>query len=80
MTAEIKDMIHLKRNKNPNITPNKLIFEGYDVDVSPKSGYNRLSSAFRNLLKVAKMGNKKDNSGRHKITLHSFREWIFNCQ
>jgi integrase len=77
-TVELKDMIQLKRNKNPNITPNKLIFEGYDVDVSPKSCYNRLSSAFRNLLKVAKMGNKKDNSGRHNITLHSFRRAVFS--
>ena len=57
-TAELRDMIQLKTSKNPNIPQTKLTFEGYDVDVTPRSCYNRLSSAFRQLLKVARMSDK----------------------
>jgi hypothetical protein len=70
---ELQDMLRAK----PSQEPNKLIF-AMNNNVTPRTCYNRLASAFRLLLEKAQMNTKKEGSfHRNEITLHSFRRMVF---
>lgn len=64
------------RNKEPQ--QDDLVFSIYDVKTTPKNLYFKILTQFLRLQKVAggDMEARKDNSKRHKITLHSFRRFV----
>lgn len=56
--------------------PDDLIFSKLKQGSQPRSIYFRLSTEFEKLLTRAEMDARKDNSHRHKITMHSFRRFV----
>jgi hypothetical protein len=55
-----------------------LIFSIRNETKSTKAIYNKLLMYFERLLKKTNMNARKENSRRHKITLHSFRRTVFS--
>lgn len=45
-------------------------------NAKPKRIYSRVATEFERLLAVAGMDSRKDNSKRHRITLHSLRRFV----
>ena len=62
-------------NSKPNQNPDDLIFSKLKESL-PRSIYFRLLTEFEKLLTAAGMDEKKDNSPRRKVTLHSFRRFV----
>jgi integrase len=74
-TTYLQDLIKWKYRDKPS-QPDDLVFSVYFIkNAKPKRIYFRLILEFEKLLTVAGMGQRKDNSNRHRITLHSFRRF-----
>jgi integrase len=74
-TTYLQDLIKWKYREKPS-QPDDLVFSIYFIkNAKPKRVYFRLILEFEKLLKVAGMDQRKDNSRRHSITLHSFRRF-----
>lgn len=75
-TTYLQDLIKWKYRNNKPQKPDDLVFSVYfKKDAKPTEIYVRLQFEFEKLLKVSGMDQRKDNSKRHKITLHSFRRF-----
>jgi integrase len=77
-TEYLKGLIEWKyRNSNRLMQPTDLVFSIYFIDnPNPEKIYSRMQAEFLKLLHVAKLDELKENSVRHKITLHSFRRFV----
>lgn len=74
-TAYLQDLIKWKYREKPS-HPDDLVFGIYFIkNAKPKRIYSRLIQEFEKLLSVAGMDQRKDNSMRHRITLHSLRRF-----
>lgn len=74
-TAYLQDLIKWKYREKPS-QPDNLVFGIYFIkNAKPKRIYSRLIQEFEKLLSVAGMDQRKDNSRRHRITLHSLRRF-----
>jgi integrase len=75
-TSYLQDLIKWKyRKQRPE--PDDLIFTIYFVkNAKPKRIHSRVATEFERLLAVAGMDSRKDNSKRHRITLHSLRRFV----
>ncbi|MPZ08549.1 MAG: hypothetical protein GEU26_19435 [Nitrososphaeraceae archaeon] len=57
--------------------PTDLVFSIYFINnPNPEKIYSRMQAEFLKLLHVVKLDELKENSVRHKITLHSFRRFV----
>jgi hypothetical protein len=57
--------------------PEDLLFSVYfKQNANPEKIYQRLQNEFMKLLHVVGMAGRKDNSRRHRITLHSIRRYV----
>jgi integrase len=57
--------------------PDDLIFSVYSKEnANPEKIYQRLQNEFTKLLHVVGMAERKENSRRHRITLHSIRRYV----
>ena len=57
--------------------PDDLLFSVYfKENANPEKIYQRLQNEFTKLLHVVGMAARKDNSSRHRITLHSLRRYV----
>jgi integrase len=75
-TSYLQDLIKWKYRGKQRPEPDDLIFTIYFIkNANPKRIYSRVSAEFERLLAVAGMNARKDNSRRHKITLHSLRRF-----
>jgi integrase len=75
-TSYLQDLIKWKYRGKQRPEPDDLIFTIYFVkNANPRRIYSRVSAEFERLLVVAGMDSRKDNSKRHKITLHSLRRF-----
>jgi len=74
-TRYLQDLIKWKyRERNPE--PEDLVFSTYFInDAKPNRIYSRILYEFQKLLGVTEMDQRKDNSRRRKITLHSLRRF-----
>jgi integrase len=72
----LRDLIKLKyKEKIPD--PNDLVFSVYFIkNANPERIYARLVHLFQRLLAICEVDQKKDNSPRRKITLHSLRRFV----
>jgi integrase len=75
-THYLRDLIKLKyEEKIPD--SNDLVFSVYFVkNANPERIYARIVHLFQRLLTVCELDQKKENSPRRKITLHSFRRFV----
>jgi integrase len=74
-TAFLQDLIKWKYRDKPS-QPDDLVFSIYFIkNAKPKQIYSRLIQEFEKLLSIAGMDQRKDNSRRHHITLHSLRRF-----
>jgi integrase len=74
-TAYLQDLIKWKYREKPS-EPDDLVFGIYFIkNAKPKRIYSSLIQEFEKLLSVAGMDQRKDNSRRHRITLHSLRRF-----
>jgi integrase len=75
-THYLLDLIKLKyEEKIPD--PNDLLFSVYFIkNANPERIYARIVHLFQRLLAVCELDQKKENSPRRKITLHSFRRFV----
>ena len=72
----LKVLMEWKYRSKP-IQPDDLVFSIYFIkNADPEMIYIRLQNEFGKLLNVVRMGERKDNSNRRKITLHSFRRFV----
>jgi integrase len=74
-TVYLQDLIKWKYREKQS-QPDDLVFGIYFIkNAKPKRIYSRLIQEFEKLLSVAGMDQRKDNSRRHRITLHSLRRF-----
>jgi integrase len=75
-THYLKDLINLKyKEKIPD--PSALVFSVYFIkNANPERIYARVVHLFQRLLAMCELDQKKENSPRRKITLHSFRRFV----
>lgn len=82
-TEELKKWLEYKDDWNSRNPDNKRVFTDTDLvftqnkKATPESIYQRVLSEFHTLLESLKMDQRKDNSDRRQIVLHSFRHWVF---
>jgi len=77
-TEYLKGLIEWKyRNSNRVMQPTDLVFSIYFIsNPNPEKIYSRMQAEFLKLLHVAKLDELKENSVRHKVTLHSLRRFV----
>jgi integrase len=75
-THYLNDLIKLKyKEKIPD--PSALVFSVYFIkNANPERIYARIVHLFQRLLAMCELDQKKENSPRRKITLHSFRRFV----
>jgi integrase len=74
-TKYLQDLINWKyRNDRPG-SKDDLVF-GVGRSEDPRGLYSELSVEFIRTLDIAGFSERKDDSSRHKITLHSFRRFV----
>jgi integrase len=74
-TIHLKKLIEYRKNQ---LTPDSLIFSIQIRTKNSRTIYNNLLHQFEHLQKMADRYQLKENSRRHKITLHSFRRTCFS--
>ena len=75
-TEYLKVLMEWKYRDKP-MQSEDLIFSIYFIkNADPEKIYNRLQNEFSKLLNVVEMGERKENSRRHRITLHSMRRLV----
>jgi integrase len=75
-TTYLQDLIKWKYRFSKKSSPDDLAFGVYfKEDAKPSEIYVRLQNEFGKLLNVTGMDQRKDDSKRHRITLHSFRRF-----
>lgn len=74
-TAHLKKLLTFRKNE---MQPNALIFSIRKDGRAPRTIYNKMLLQFAKLQSVADKDQRKENSKRHKITLHSFRRTAFS--
>lgn len=75
-TEYLKQLMEWKY-RNAQMQPTDLVFSIYFKDnPNPATIYSRMQFEFLKLLRVAHLDELKENSVRHKITLHSFRRFV----
>jgi integrase len=74
-TTYLQDLIKWKYRDKPQDLDDLAFSVYFKKDAKPSEIYVRLQFEFEKLLKIAGMDQRKDDSKRHKITLHSFRRF-----
>jgi integrase len=77
-TKHLQKLLQWKYRSGCKWDQQDLIFAIHKRTVSPKSIYNKMLEQFERLHKRADKEQRKENSQRHKITLHSFRRTAFS--
>lgn len=76
-TRHLRKLIQPQFRKN-EIQPDTLIFSIRKDGREPRTIYNKMLLQFAKLQSIADKDQRKENSKRHKITLHSFRRTAFS--
>jgi integrase len=74
-TAHLKKLLTFRKNE---MQPNSLIFSIRKDGRAPRTIYNKMLLQFAKLQSLAGKDQRKENSKRHEITLHSFRRTAFS--
>jgi integrase len=74
-TTHIKKLLQFRKNE---MQPDMLIFSVRKDAKAPETIYVKMLLQFEKLQKIADKDQRKENSKRHKITLHSFRRTAFS--
>ena len=77
-TKHLQKLLQWKYRSGRKWDQQDLIFAIQKRTVSPKSIYNKMLEQFKRLHKRADKEQRKENSQRYKITLHSFRRTAFS--
>lgn len=77
-TEILRQWLDWKKNSGKSVKPDSLIFYTRRPNKNTNYGvYQKILSEFQKVLEIVGLDELKDNMQRRKITLHSFRRWVF---